>query len=84
MNSWLKKAKQTIAKEDYYFFNTVCSFNRKLILQEINELEEMLNTDAYNEKTFIHGDINHGNIISNKIDYTLTLVDYEFSGYGER
>jgi ethanolamine kinase len=41
-------------------------------------------TPEYSDKVLIHGDVNHGNVIHNKELETLTLVDYEFSGYGER
>lgn len=53
-------------------------------IQEIGELRAVLCTDEYSDKVLIHGDINHGNIIRDKETGTITLVDYEFSGYGER
>jgi len=41
-----------------------------------------LNTAEFNEKAFIHGDLNSLNIIENGDN--LTFLDFEFSGYGEK
>lgn len=73
MDEWLKRAKKDLSKDDYKFFK-----------KEVKELKDVLTTKEYNDKVLIHGDVNHGNIIYNKEEGTYTLVDYEFSGYGER
>lgn len=73
MDNWLQRADGQLRKEDLEFFT-----------KEIGELQEILNTSEYNDKCMFHGDVNHGNVIRNKKTGDLTLVDYEFSGYGER
>lgn len=54
------------------------------LLNELNELNTMFNTDEYSDMVFAHGDLNHGNIIKEEDSDDVVFVDFEFSGFNER
>jgi len=73
IDKWLTLANQSLEHDEYDFLS-----------REVSDLRSLLDTPHFNEKVLIHGDLNHGNIILDPEQSKFALVDFEFSGYGEK
>ncbi|PHT55483.1 putative choline kinase 3 [Capsicum baccatum] len=74
LRSWLSNAKKKCSHEH------IMEFSLGNLEEEINSMENILSTESQ-VIAFCHNDLHYGNMLFNETTQSLTLIDYEFSGY---